>query len=72
MQQSHRWFIQHSPVAIGRAGAHTFEQAQNRLDARLRIERHHYRHFRGPGVGKAYVDTGFDSSSDQQFRTVHC
>ena len=26
---------------------------------------------RGSGVGKAYVDTCFDRSLDQQFRTVH-
>jgi hypothetical protein len=65
MKQSHSRFVQHSPVAIGCAGAHTFEEAQDGCDTRFRIERHDYGHFSGPGVGKAYVDTCFDRSLDQ-------
>ena len=45
VEQGECWLIRHSAEAVGSSGYHAFEQAENRSDSWLFIERCHQLHF---------------------------
>ena len=71
MQQGRGRLVGHAVVAVGRAAAHAFEQAQHAAHALDAIERADEMHLRGAGIGEADFDAALDQGANQTFRSVH-
>ena len=71
MQQGRGGLVGHAVVAVGRAAAHAFEQAEHAAHALDPVERAHEVHLRGAGIGEADFDAALHQGPNQTFRSVH-
>ena len=71
MQQGRGRLVRHAVVAVGRAGAHAFEQAEHAAHALDAIERADEMHLRRAGIGEADLDAALHQGPNQTLRTVH-
>jgi hypothetical protein len=71
MQQGRGRLVGHTVVAVGRAAAHAFEQAEHAAHALDPVERTDEMHLRGAGIGEADFDAALHQGPNQTFRSVH-
>ncbi len=61
----------HPAVAVGGAGDHSLEEAEDAPHGGYVVERGHEVHLGGPGIGEAHVDAGVDERREEGSGTVH-
>ena len=71
MQQGRGGLVGHAVVAVGRATAYAFEEAEHAAHALDAIEGTDEMHLRRAGIGEADFDAALDQGPNQTLRSVH-
>ncbi len=71
MEQRRRRLFLHAAITVGHSGDGAFEEAENRAQTHVAVERRDEMHFRRSRVGEADLYPGGDQGCDQTVGAVH-
>ncbi len=71
VQQRRRGLAGHPRIAVGGAGGHALEEAEDAAHAGDAVERRDEVHLAGAGIGEAGVDAAGEQGADEAFGAVH-
>ena len=71
MQERRCWALAHTPIAVGRARHHAFEERQDAAHALDLVESRDEMHFRRARVGETDVHPATNQCAYQAFCSIH-
>ena len=71
MQQRRGGLVRHPRIAVGRAGHHALEKAEDAAHALDPVERGDEMHFRRAGIAETHIDAARDQRPYKAFRSIH-